>query len=183
MSEVQAKFDNVITRLGILGASDEQIEWVTKEWDSLDEDLPEGEREADREARREGMYRLNDAVLSQMIVDGQSETAQAEIDNSRTPVTNQALADADAERKAQEESDWNILALAIPTILDTVGENAELAWRLHELESTANVPRKTLLADLEKIAWPHGRPEIGDGEAVSPEDAALAEALDDAGEG
>lgn len=165
MSDVQSKLDNVIERLNILGATSEQIEWVENEWNRYDDSLGEDEQESERDGRREMFYRSNDAVLSQQIADGQAQGAQAEIDASPTPKTAQALADHEAEVAAQSEKDWELLGLNIETILDTVGDNAEVAYRLHALETTANKPRKTLLADLASIAWPNGKPAVDDEEA------------------
>jgi hypothetical protein len=174
MTEVQSKFDNVLDRLHILGASSDQVEWVRGEWDRLDEDTPEAEQEAEREQRRDALYRHNDAVLAQMINDGKAAEAQSEIEGSDTPLAARALSDHEAEVEAQAEADWETLALAIPTVLDAVGDNVEFAYRLYQLEQTADKPRKGLLEHLEKIAWPHGKP------AGADEEAALQAAADDA---
>lgn len=159
--EVRTRLQEVVERITLLGGSDEQLAWVKKEWADMQPD------------EQEALFRANDAVLGQQIRDGQREAAEELASQSSTPVTDAALREHAEGVKSQEDEDLELLGLRIETIMEQVGDDPEIAYRLHELEAAAHQPRKTLLAALEAIAWPNGRDVVIEGnQASTDEDAA-----------
>lgn len=144
--EVRGRIEEMLVRAEALGASPEQLQWITDEWDRMDA------------GDQEELYRANDAVLGQRLRDGQADADTVKRAESPTPTTDDEIAAYERARAEQAEQDWGLLGLNIKTILETIDGNPELAHRLYLLEETANDPRKTLLDALEKVAWPHGRP-------------------------
>lgn len=146
MPEVRQRIHEMTERARLLGASDAQIEWLITEWDGFEPEY------------RDELFHMNDQVLGRFFERGQTDAQEAAAASSATPNIDAALAGYAKTTATQEDEDWGTLGLAIPTILDAVGDDADHAYRLYNLEGQADRPRTSLLAALERIAWPHGKP-------------------------
>jgi len=133
MTEVRERFEEVLDRGRQLGASDEQLDWLSVAWWNFDDE------------EQNHIFRMNDRLLA-AYVRRPIPTAP-----STTPAVDVAVKDYRNSLKAHEDEDWGLLALAIPTIMAEVGHDKIRANRLILLERTANEPRVSLIRALEKV--------------------------------
>lgn len=139
MSEVRSMYDELTERLSLLGATDDEMDLFHDQWP----ETTGGEREL--------LFRMNDARLVAAIRESRED---AEF-HSFTPAE---AAERDADDAGRAESErldaeaWDVLSHTVEGVLSIVGDDQALAVRLVRLESSASMPRVTLLRELQRLA-------------------------------
>lgn len=165
--EAIGELDQFVTRLQLLGATDEEIATVRTTWDDLDEEWTVDQRTAltllpDDELRAELL-----ATREEYRHDTRTETEQAEVD------TTDAMTQAHARAA-------DIIGQPVAKVLEAVGEDVYRAMAVLDMElAETGAQRKTLVeplramvageADAEILGEPTGDARGGDTEG-SPGD-------------
>lgn len=159
MSEIQTRFAELIQRLGLLGASDEEIDTFSDDWPDWTEE------------QQERLFRMGDQDLYAAIAASRDE---ADYFATADELEDRAMQDVQLRTESEkDDAAWSILSNTVPGVLQLVDEvtpgshdQRSLAARLARLEATADKPRTGLISRLQVIAGP----DYPAGGAASPQE-------------